>query len=174
MPINPSINDIMREAFPFMQEILSPAELVTFYCAYDFLPPQILLHGSHSVKSKELEMACERKIYLIGKDNQIIAYVPDGEIVPGLECDSCPIASSSCFAGYSELLYTTILSHLDSDIQYVVDIHAVFRIKGFEKNLDKRKVEIFEVDPDTLEKNCQQAKTELELRKMGKRQRDMN
>lgn len=174
MPINPSINDIMRDMFPFLRKILSPAQLVTSFHAFDSLPPQILMDGSHSVQSSKYRLAREKKIYLISSDNQIIAIAPEGIVFPDFEANSGPITVAGYIVGHSELLCMTILKYLDQNIQYVVVVETIFRIEGFEKNLDERTVEIFEVDPDTLEKDCLRAQQEVELRKKGKGPADMN
>lgn len=178
MSTNQSINDIMRNSFPFLQEILSPAQLVTTFQIYVFLPPQILAGGSHSVRSKKYNAVREKQIYIINHANQVITMVPNGKVT-SLDRDVHELSMEvGVIIGYlvehTELLYQTILDHLDSNIQYVVVVEAEFRIEEFDKKSHTRIVEIFGVDPDTLETDCKKVKTELDLRKRGIRPRDLN
>ncbi|MFH1749801.1 MAG: hypothetical protein ABH837_02845 [bacterium] len=178
MPINLSINDIMRESFPFLKKILTYAQPVTSFQIYNFLPPQALMAGSCSIHSKKHKIAVDKQIYVIDNSDQIITMVPECEFIPlDSGVDELDIGARIIVGqaiGDIELLCMTILDHLDSDIRYVVIVEADFRVDGFDKSLDTRIVEIFEVDPDTLESDCRKAKSEFELLQSGKRLRDLN
>lgn len=171
-----NLNAIMRKAFPFLERILLPSDNIDACVILDSLPPNLLFEGSHEIKIAEGRTTVQRRIYIMDNEN-IIACVPDAKILeekPEVKSPDGSISAYAFFLGYSELLFKTIQNNLDTDIRFIVILEARSRVEGFEKCMENCKIEIFEIDTDSIEDDCKKAETEAALRQSGKRRIDLN